>query len=115
MKDHVYLGIHKHVLCIDKRTGREIWRTELKRTDLVTVAVSEDIILAHAGGELFGLRANDGKILWKNNLPGLGYGYCIIATDASGTVAQAAAQQTQQAQAAVVAAAAATAASSSSS
>lgn len=92
MKDHVYLGIHKHVLCIDKRTGREIWRTELKRSHLVTVTVSDDIILAHAGGHLFGLRAADGSILWKNELPGLGYGYCVIATDAStATLAQVAA------------------------
>lgn len=41
-------------------------------------------IIAHAGGELFGLDANVGKILWHNRLHGLGYGHCIIAAAGSG-------------------------------
>ncbi|MEK7953357.1 outer membrane protein assembly factor BamB family protein [Luteolibacter soli] len=116
MEDRVYLGICRHVLCVHKRTGREIWRAELKRTQLVTVMVADDIILAHAGGSLFGLRMEDGAILWRNDLPGLGYGYCTLATDGSASSgAAAASQQAQQAQVAAMAAAtaASTAAASS--
>ncbi|WP_193213318.1 PQQ-binding-like beta-propeller repeat protein [Luteolibacter marinus] len=114
MKDRIYLGIHKHVVCIDQRSGEEIWRTELKRSHLVTVVLCDDMVIAHAGGHLFGLRASDGHLLWKNELAGLGYGYCIIASDAATSAETAAALQIQQAQVAAAAAAAAAAASSSS-
>ncbi len=115
MKDRIYLGVHRHVLCLDKRTGQELWRTELKRSHLVTVMVAGDVILAHAGGSLFGLRIEDGVILWQNELQGLGYGYCTLASDGSGASSPAAAQQAQQAQAAAMAAAAATTAAAASS
>jgi outer membrane protein assembly factor BamB len=100
MQDRIYLGIHRRVLCLDKRTGRETWRTELKRTHLVTFMVVGDMILAHAGGSLYGLRVGDGT----------------LAADAAGSSLPAAAfQQAQQAQAVAVAAtvAATTAASAS--
>lgn len=81
MQDRFYVGVKRYVLCLDRQTGREIWRTELKSSVLVNLVVSGDMIFAHAGGVMFGLRTADGAILWRNEFEGLGYGYCLIATD----------------------------------
>nr|WP_035612563.1 PQQ-binding-like beta-propeller repeat protein [Haloferula sp. BvORR071] len=104
MQDRFYVGVKRYVLCIERRTGREIWRTELKNSVLVNLVVSGDMIFAHAGGVMFGLRTADGAILWRNEFTGLGYGYCLIATDPN----------QEQMQAGAVAAAVAVSAASSS-
>lgn len=103
MQDRFYVGVKRFVLCLDRQTGREIWRTELKNSVLVNLVVDRDMIFAHAGGEMFGLRAADGALLWRNEFSGLGYGYCLIATD------------THQSQAAAIAAASAVTAAAGSS
>lgn len=69
-----------HVVCIEMATGKEIWRTKVKRGQIISVVVEEDLIVAHAGGELFGLDRSSGKLPWNNDLTGLGYGYCFMAT-----------------------------------
>jgi len=84
----VYIGIKAHVVCIEMATGREVWRTKVKRSQIISVVVEEDLIVAHAGGELFGLDWSSGKILWKNGLSGLGYGYCYMATESGNSSAQ---------------------------
>ncbi len=88
MEEHVYIGIKKFVVCIDKRTGSEIWRTRVKTSQLITLVVDGPLIIAHARGVLFGLSRRDGKILWQNNLPGLGYGHCVIATEGTSSTLQ---------------------------
>lgn len=84
----VYLGIKSYVVCIEMATGKEVWRTKVKRGQIISVVVEEDLIVAHAGGELFGLDRSSGKLLWNNTLSGLGYGYCFMATENSNTSAQ---------------------------
>jgi outer membrane protein assembly factor BamB len=79
----VYLGVKAHVVCINAVTGEEIWRTKIKRSQLISIVVEEGLIVAHAGGQLFGLDKSSGKVLWNNKLPGLGYGYCFLATENS--------------------------------
>lgn len=81
MNQHVYIGIKSSVICLDKHTGTEIWKTELKSSEKITLTVTDDVVVAYAHGELFGIAKNDGRLLWSNNLPGLGYGHCSIATD----------------------------------
>jgi outer membrane protein assembly factor BamB len=81
MNDHVYLGIKKYVVCLDKRTGEEIWRTKVKTSQLITLIVDGPLIIAHAGGELFGIARRDRRIMWNNGLTGLGYGYCQMASE----------------------------------
>ena len=83
LPQYVYLGIKAHVVCIDLQTGKEVWRTSIKRSQIISVLVEGDFIIAHAGGELFGLDKESGKISWKNGLQGLGYGYCFLATENS--------------------------------
>ncbi len=98
MNHRVYLGIKAHVVCIDSSSGRELWRTELRNSQLTTISVCGEVLIAYAGGHLFGLKPEDGTILWTNQLPGLGYGYCLIAGDSDSTALAAAAGQVQQSQ-----------------
>lgn len=88
MNNQIYIGVHSFVVCIDRTSGKEIWRTKLKRSHVLSVVLSDEIVIAHSGGNLFGLRADTGEILWKNDLPGLGYGYCTIATSTSQSAVQ---------------------------
>lgn len=93
MNDRLYIGIKGHVLCIDKGSGREIWKTHLKKSSLTNLTEDGDRIFAHAGGQLFCLRTSDGLIEWKNPLVGMGYGYCLFAgNDPAPAMAAAAAQ-----------------------
>ena len=92
MNQRIYLGISSHVICIERETGREIWRIQLRQGKITNVAVCGDMVVAYSGGFLLGLRAEDGEVLWENELPGLGYGYCIIAGDSSPAVFAAAFQ-----------------------
>ena len=111
----MYIGIRGNVVCLHKETGQILWKTFLKNGNLTNITVEGDRLLAYSGGHLFSLDSATGSVLWENELSGLGYGPCIIATttDTQGTVAAAQAQaQAQQASAAAAAAAvAATAAS----
>lgn len=111
MKDRIYIGIKGKVVCLDKQSGNEIWRTDLRRTSLVSVAIDGDTVIAYANGHLFALDGVTGEIRWRNPLPGLGHGYCIIAAGGDQT-AVTAAQQAQSQAAAVAASTAAIAASS---
>ncbi len=79
----IYLGIKAHVVCVDILTGAEIWRTKIKRSQIISIVVEENTIVAHAGGQLYGIEKRSGKVIWNNNLTGLGYGYCFLATENS--------------------------------
>ena len=98
MNDQLFIGIKGHVVCIDKNSGREIWRNHLKKSSLTNLTLDGDRIFAHAGGHLFCLRASDGLIQWNNPLTGMGYGYCLFAgTDSAPATTAAAAIAQQQA------------------
>lgn len=111
MENRIYLGVGGSVVCLDKTTGEEFWRTPIRRGQLTSIMIDGDIILAHSGGHLFGLKASSGTILWENPLKGLGYGYAIMASASATAQAATAAASQIQAQAAATAATAAVAAS----
>jgi outer membrane protein assembly factor BamB len=104
--DRLYIGIKGHVVCLDKRNGQEVWRTQVRSSVLTTVVIDEAALFVYAGGHLFCLCAETGAVVWENELPGLGYGHCIIATAGNQGMATAAVQQAQAQQAAASAAAA---------
>ncbi|MEN8694097.1 MAG: PQQ-binding-like beta-propeller repeat protein [Akkermansiaceae bacterium] len=87
MTENFYFGVKGRVVCIDPTTGTEKWQTHLKGSAITNLVVHELLIIAHTKGELFGLRRDNGKILWKNPLTGLGYGSLIFATGSQSTVA----------------------------
>jgi outer membrane protein assembly factor BamB len=76
----LFIGVGGAALALDRATGEEVWRTELKGSDFVSVVQSEKDLLATAKGELFCLDAATGKIRWKNQLKGMGRGLISIAT-----------------------------------
>ena len=94
--DDLFLGMKGCVVRIRKRDGEEVWRTKLKGRDLVVVAVEPDGIFAYTRGRLWALEPDTGAIRWTNELPGLGYGYAVIASANQIPVAVAAVQAAVQ-------------------
>jgi outer membrane protein assembly factor BamB len=73
-KGTVFIGIGGTVLALDRATGEEVWRTPLKGSDFVNVALDGGQLLASARGEVYCLDPATGEILWSNPLKGLGWG-----------------------------------------
>jgi outer membrane protein assembly factor BamB len=82
----LFLGIKGHVVCLDKYTGEELWRTKLK-TDWgqPTIVVYSEHLYAYLAGVLNCVNAEDGEVLWENGLKGLGSGPCIISVEGKNT------------------------------
>ena len=79
--DKLFLGISNHVVCLSKKTGKQLWKTKLKSSTITNVYYEDDYVFAYSGGHLFCLTAKNGKIHWENSLKGFGYGTCIIASE----------------------------------
>jgi|SRR5689334_24784199 outer membrane protein assembly factor BamB len=75
----LFIGIAGKVLALDRATGQEIWRTDLKRSDFVNLIVERGDLFAATVGELYCLDAATGQIRWHNELKGLGRGLIAIA------------------------------------
>jgi outer membrane protein assembly factor BamB len=86
MTSAIYIGIHGDVIALDRTTGQQLWKTELKGTDFVNLMLDNDRVLAATKGEIFCLDAATGQLIWRNDLPGEGRGLVTIAT-ASGSSA----------------------------
>jgi outer membrane protein assembly factor BamB len=80
----IFIGIHGDVIALDRGTGEQLWKTNLKGGDFVNVLLDGDRVLAATKGEIFCLDAATGQVLWHNELPGAGWGVVTIAT-ASGS------------------------------
>ncbi len=96
--DCIFIGLNGRVSAIEKRNGRTLWETRLKKGisssgTFVTLLVEEERIYAHTYGELYCLDTETGKLLWTNNLPGLGFDIGCLATKACATSATPAAGQ----------------------
>ena len=76
--EKLYLGINSHVVCIDKATGEECWKTKLKSSTITNIYCDDGFIYAYSGGHLFCVDGNNGNSVWKNSLKGMGYGVCIM-------------------------------------
>jgi outer membrane protein assembly factor BamB len=112
----IYIGIKGSILALDTGTGRQVWATELKGNDFVSVLVEGEKIFAATCGEVFCLDHQTGRVLWHNELKGFGCGLVSIATDGgakSDPVVPAAEKARRDAEAAATAAAGVVAAASS--
>lgn len=71
------------VIAFDRASGRRLWQTALKEgwtnQDFVTLAADAERVFATTKGELFCLELATGRLLWKDGLPGLGYGIASLA------------------------------------
>jgi outer membrane protein assembly factor BamB len=79
-REAIYVGIRGTVLALDRSSGAEMWRADLKRGDFVNVVLDLDVVLAATKGELFCLDSATGKIQWNNQLKGLGRGLMTVVT-----------------------------------
>ncbi len=79
----VFIGIAGTVVALDRTTGTEVWRSQLKGNDFVNVVLQDGDLYATAKGELFCLDPSTGDIRWQNPLKGLGWGFITIATSGS--------------------------------
>ncbi|MCB9895864.1 MAG: PQQ-binding-like beta-propeller repeat protein [Planctomycetes bacterium] len=108
----VYVGGHVHA--VEPMSGQTLWSTRLPKTykqSIGTVLVEGDVVLAGVGGRLYCLDIYDGRLIWMNEMPGMGLGMVAVATPAGSANGSAqAAQQAANAQAAATAAVAASAA-----
>ena len=82
-KDLVLIGIAGTVVALDRSTGSEVWRCQLKGNDFVNVVLQDGDLYATTKGELFCLDPATGNIRWQNPLKGLGWGLVTIATSVS--------------------------------
>jgi len=76
----IFIGICGTVLALDRATGAEVWRSNLKGADFVNVVLQDGDLFATAKGELYCLDTVTGRIRWKNSLKGLGRDLISIAT-----------------------------------
>lgn len=109
----VYVGLKGTVIALDRRTGAEAWRAELKggvgrSSSFVTLQRDGDILFAGVGGELYALDPKNGTILWHNPLKGFGYGIPSILGDGEGAASNALPATAAELQRQAAAAAAAT-------
>jgi outer membrane protein assembly factor BamB len=75
----VYIGMYGEVLALDRVTGEQAWRTNLKGADFVTVVLDGGDLFAATKGEMFCLDPATGQERWRNRLKGLGRGLISIA------------------------------------
>jgi outer membrane protein assembly factor BamB len=105
----LFVGIKDTVIALDDRTGMEVWRAELKRSDYVSVLWDGAALFATNSGEVWRLDPQTGQVLWHNELKGLGRGLVSVASSRtpSGASATDVAQEKRRRDAAQAAAAAA--------
>ncbi len=99
----IYLGIKGSVVALNRATGEEIWREELKGSDFVNVVLDGNQLYATTQGEIFCLDISTGELLWQNNLPGMGWGLISIATPGGSQVLSAQEKRMRDAAAATAA------------
>jgi outer membrane protein assembly factor BamB len=86
--DLIYVGIKGTALALDRATGEEVWRTELKGSDFVNLVLDGGDLLASARGEIFCLDPTSGEIRWNNPLRGLGWGLAAFAGSSTAAMAE---------------------------
>jgi outer membrane protein assembly factor BamB len=89
MRDMIFIGIGGYAVALDRATGSEVWRTRLRGSDFVNVAVEGRDLFATTRGRLYCLDCSTGTIRWENELKGLGLGLVGIAGTGAVTAAEA--------------------------
>ena len=100
----VFVGIGSYVVALDAGSGAEIWKRKLKSSNLVTLQVDGDTLLAGVNGEAFCLDAKSGEVRWHNKLKGYGMGIVCFGTSTEVSAAAAIAAQAAAVSAATIAA-----------
>ena len=99
--DLLLLATKNHVVALHKDTGQVLWKTKLSSGwvgDFVTLLADEQLVFAHARGSVSCLELATGKLLWSNELKGLGYGLASLAFPGGASAPDAATLQALAAQ-----------------
>ena len=76
----IFVGIKYSVIALDDRTGTEVWRTDLRSGDYVTVLWDGEALIAGNSGEVWRLDPRNGQVMWRNELKGLGRALVSLAS-----------------------------------
>lgn len=100
----VFVGFGKYVVALDRDTGAKIWAWKSpKGMAYAAVLLDGDRLIVSVMGYTFCLEPLTGRVLWENDLEGLGTGVACITTARGSTGVQrgvcAAAEQEQSASA----------------
>jgi len=83
MPQHIVLFLNGNVVRIDPLTGQVVWATKQPKGihgRFATILIDGDVVLVGTNGHLFALDVEDGRILWLNELKGMGFGLVSVAT-----------------------------------
>ena len=80
-----YVGIKSSVVALDDRTGVEVWRTQLRGSDFVTVLWDGAALTVANSGEVWRLDPQSGAVIWHNALTGFGRGVVSLASNRRAT------------------------------
>lgn len=67
--------------CLDAKTGKEIWKNEMKRNYSGSSAVVYKDMVIYNGGKLIAFNKYNGKLLWESNNGPYVYGEPIVVND----------------------------------
>ncbi len=82
----VYIGFAKHVVALDRATGTLVWQWKIPRGRAYpAILVDGSQLFVSAMGYTYCLDPYTGRIIWENELSGLGTGVACIATVSSHT------------------------------
>ncbi len=85
--EHLYLGGRGRVVALDKRTGDEVWTTDLKvgwfrlGNSFVTLVEGVDHLYAFAYGIAYCLTKNEGLVVWQHKVKELKNSLASLSVD----------------------------------
>lgn len=88
--DVLLLGLKHRVTAISRADGHYLWCTEVRggfggSGDFITLACDDSRVFAYSGGHLHCLELSSGQLLWKNELPGYGFGLASLCVPGCGS------------------------------
>lgn len=96
-KQALFIFSKGRVAAIDKKSGEILWQVKIK--DYIQgnggyyygqIVVEDNMVFIGTSGILLCLNAQDGSLLWKNELKGWGYQFVSMANAGSNDIATAA-------------------------
>lgn len=83
----VYVGIKGCVVALDRNSGDEMWRAELRSAEYVTVFFDGTGLFVANSGEAWRLDPATGETIWHNQMKGLGRGLVSLASSLAANAA----------------------------
>ena len=84
--DLLYVSFNRQVIALEKRTGKIVWDCDLSNGNgFVALLVEDGRVYASCSGYTTCIDAALGKIIWHNELKGMGTGIPCLATSQQNT------------------------------